>query len=84
MLISKLGPRRAWFGNVVCCWELVQGAGQHGHIDTKTPASGPVYASSYDLSVRDGHVITDVVTSVLVFVSVSVFLAHAFDAYRAG
>jgi len=36
------------------------------------------------LSLLDTNVITDVVTSVLVFVSVGVFVAHAFDAYRAG
>src|SRR5712664_1533450 len=31
-----------------------------------------------------GKVMTEVVTAVLVFLSVGVFLAHAFDAYRTG
>ena len=30
-----------------------------------------------------GEVVTDVVTALLVFLSLSVFVAHAFDAYRA-
>jgi hypothetical protein len=77
-LISSLGAAVGLIWNVVWCWELEKGAQTPKH-----PRCGPVYASSYDLSVRDGQVITDVVTAVLVFVSVSVFLAHAFDAYRA-
>ena len=32
----------------------------------------------------EGKVMTEVVTAVLVFLSVGVFLAHAFDAYRTG
>lgn len=43
--------------------------------------------SAQGLHLRDGKlgddVMTDVVTTLLLFLSVSVFMAHAFEAYRA-